>query len=195
MPGNTENTNNAPLEARRQLPLRDVPLELRPCSPLHFVLRLEGVWPLGAAKLPGPSTDWQRLSSSGFRWVICAGSDNPRYRPCPLEFLKRIELTDLSETPEPEEPDAEFDRIAAIASTASSRLREGGILVHCVGGRGRTGTIIGAILRHRGYDSAEIIDFLNTTYRRVGKPGWPESPWQSQVIGRLQVPPAGADIE
>lgn len=119
MPGNTDNTNNAPLEARRQPRLRDVSLELRPCSPLHFVLRLEGVGPLGAAKLPGPSTDWQRLSSSGFRWVICVGSDNPRYRPCPLEFLKRIELTDLSETPEPE---GYFTALSAIMLRARTSI-------------------------------------------------------------------------
>jgi protein-tyrosine phosphatase len=71
-------------------------------------------------------------------------------------------------------------------------LEEGGILVHCMGGRGRTGTIIGAILRHRGYGSAEIIDFLDAAYCRAGRPGWPESPWQSQVIRQLQVPSGGS---
>jgi Tyrosine phosphatase family len=178
------------------MPLRGVEAELCHGPPLHFVLRLEGLEPLGGAEWPDKSTDWQRLSSIGFRWVICAASDGPGYDPSPLEFLDRIELQDLSGGRQSLNPAAEFKKIAAIASNAYSKLEEGGILVHCVGGRGRTGTIIGAILRYRGYDSAEIIDFLDAAYRRAGKPaGWPESPWQSQVIGRLQVPPAGADIE
>ena len=51
--------------------MRDVEVELGPCPPLHFVLKLEGLGPLGAAKWPDPSTDWGRLYSIGFRWVIC----------------------------------------------------------------------------------------------------------------------------
>jgi protein-tyrosine phosphatase len=135
-----------------------------------------------------------RLGTTVFDWLslgdLC-GSCSPGYEPSPLEFLERIELTDLSVKPEPDDPGAEFKEIAAIASKANSKLEEGGILVHCVGGRGRTGTIIGAILRRRGYDPAEIINFLNATYCRAGKPGWPESAWQSQVIRRLQVPSGG----
>jgi hypothetical protein len=66
-------------------------------------------------------------------------------------------------------------------------MNEGGILVHCQGGRGRTGTILGAILRHCGYGAAEVIDFLDGTYVAAGQPkGWPESPWQSQVIERIE---------
>jgi hypothetical protein len=56
-----------------------------------------------------------------------------------------------------------------------------------VGGRGRTGTIIGAILRHCGYGAAEVIDFLDAAYRAAGRPCWPESPWQAQVIERVRV--------
>jgi protein-tyrosine phosphatase len=81
----------------------------------------------------------------------------------------------------------EFEQVAAIASQAFLELNEGGILVHCEGGRGRTGTIIGAILRHCGYGAIEVIDFLNAAYRDAGRPrGWPESPWQAQVIERVK---------
>jgi hypothetical protein len=118
------------------VPLRDVEPELWHGPPLHFVLRFEGLGPLGAAKWPDASTDWERLSLIGFRRVICVGSKNPGYNPYPLEFLEKIELTDLSGTPEPDDPGAEFDQIAAIASTAYLKLRESDILVHCAGGRG-----------------------------------------------------------
>jgi protein-tyrosine phosphatase len=66
------------------------------------------------------------------------------------------------------------------------KLNEGGILVHCEGGRGRSGTIIGAILRHCGYGAAEVIDFLDAAYVAARRPGWPEKPWQSQVVERIK---------
>jgi hypothetical protein len=31
-----------------------------------------------------------------------------------------------------------------------------------------------------------VIDFLDAAYRDAGRPGWPESPWQSQVIERVK---------
>jgi Tyrosine phosphatase family len=127
--------------------------------PLHFVLKVEKHGTLGAARWPGAEMDWKRMSSIGFRWVICACSEDPDYDPFPLKFLARIGLTDLSAKGQPDNPGAEFEQIAAIASQAFSKLNEGGILVHCAGGRGRTGTILGAILRHCGYSAAEVINF------------------------------------
>jgi hypothetical protein len=113
--------------------------------------------------------------------------EDPGYDPFPLKFLARIGLTDLSEGGPPENTRAEFEQIAAAASLAFSKLNEGGILVHCVGGRGRTGTVIGAILRHCGYGAAEVTDFLNAAYVAAGKlKGWPESRWQSQVVERVK---------
>ena len=100
----------------------------------------------------------------------------------------KIELVDLCEIELPHDPSAEFDRIAAIASTGYAKLKEGGVLVHCAGGRGRTGTIIGAILRHCGHGPAEIIDFLDAAYCKAKNSGWPESPWQAQVVSRIQPP-------
>jgi Tyrosine phosphatase family len=165
--------------------LNGVECELGDGDPLHFVLNVEKHGMLGAARLPGPEMDWKGMSSIGFRWVICACSEDPGYDPFPLKFLARIRLTDLSDGGSPDNARAEFEQIAAVASQAFSKLKEGGILVHCVGGRGRTGTIIGAILRHCGYGAAEVIDFLDAAYRDAGRPGWPESPWQAQVVERV----------
>jgi hypothetical protein len=85
--------------------------------------------------------DWKRMSSIGFRWVLCACSEDPGYDSFPLKFLARIGLTDLSRKVQPDNPGAEFEQIAAIASKAFSKLNEDGILVHCAeegGGPGRS---------------------------------------------------------
>jgi hypothetical protein len=169
----------------RSTKLKGVQCELEDGPPLHFVLKVERHGVLGAARWPGLEMDWKRMSSVGFRWVICACSEDPGYDPFPLKFLARIGLTELSAKRQPDDPDTEFDQIAAIASQAFSKMNEGDILVHCEGGRGRSGTIIGAILRHCGYGAAEVIDFLDAAYRDAGRPCWPEKPWQSQVIERV----------
>jgi hypothetical protein len=166
--------------------LDGVEYELRDGDPIHFVLKVENYGTLGVARRPEPVTDWNRISSTGFRWVICARSEDPGYDPYPLKFLAKIHLTDLSRGGQPDNHRAEFEQIEAIASQAFSKLNEGGILVHCAGGRGRTGTIIGAILRCCGYGAAEVIDFLDSAYRDAGRPCWPESQWQSQVIERVR---------
>jgi hypothetical protein len=101
--------------------------------------------------------------------VICAASDNPVYNPSPLEFLQSLELEDLSGGKLSSNRAAEFEKIAEIAAKAYSKLKEGGILIDCAGGRGRTGTIIGAMLLHCGYGPEEIIDFLDTTYKGAGR--------------------------
>ena len=75
--------------------------------------------------------DGKRMSSIGFRWVICACSGDPGYDPFPLKFLARIGLTDLSAKGQPENPGAEFEQIAAVASKAFSKPNEDGILVRC----------------------------------------------------------------
>jgi hypothetical protein len=173
---------------QRSKELNGVEHELGHGFPLHFVLRLEKHGTLGAARWPGLDMDWRRMSTIGFRWVICACSEDPGYDPFPLRFPARIGLSDLSAKVQPDNPGAEFEQIAAIVSNAFSKLKEGGILVHCVGGRGRSGAIIGAILRHCGYSATEVIDFLDAAYRDAGREqGWPESPWQSQVIERVSV--------
>jgi hypothetical protein len=55
--------------------------------------------------------DWKRMSAIGFRWVICACSEDPGYNPFPLKFLARIGLTDLSERGQPDNPGEELEQI------------------------------------------------------------------------------------
>jgi hypothetical protein len=104
--------------------------ELRGGDPVHFVLKVENYCTLAAARQPEPATDWKQISSIGFRWVICACSEDPGCDPLPLKLLARIRLTDLSDGCPPDNPVAEIEQIAAVASKAFSKLNEGGILVH-----------------------------------------------------------------
>jgi protein-tyrosine phosphatase len=55
-------------------------------------------------------------------------------------------------------------------------------VVHCVGGRGRTGTVLGCVLRELGHSPGEVVDFLDRVHKARGKAGWPESPWQGQLV-------------
>jgi len=49
--------------------------------------------------------------------------------------------------------------------------------VHCVGGTGRTGTVLAGALRVLGRSADDAIAAV-----RGHRPGWPESAWQEQVV-------------
>ncbi len=134
-------------------------------------------------RLPGP--DWESLHLAGFRWVLCLCADVPRYDPAPLAHLAKVELTDLIDGGEPEDPEMEERGIHILGNWVYERLCVGeGVVVHCAGGRGRTGTVIGVVLRKFGFSPEEIVDHLVTIHRARGKPGWPESAWQRGVVER-----------
>lgn len=77
--------------------------------------------------------------------------------------------------------------MTAAASTVRDLLDAGeGVLVHCLGGTGRTGTVIGAVLRSYGMPVDEITLWLDSVHKLRGQQGWPESPWQSQALAVLE---------
>jgi protein-tyrosine phosphatase len=59
-----------------------------------------------------------------------------------------------------------------------------GIVVHCVGGIGRTGTVIGCVLRDLGFSADEVINYLDDLNKERGFGGWPETEWQEEMIRR-----------
>lgn len=139
--------------------------------------------PLAGMCLPSSTIDWQEWWNAGFRWIVCLYSEQPRYNPAPVEFLARVELDDLCGGGRPSAPAREEKSIKAVASTILAKLRKGeGVIVHCVGGRGRTGTVLGVVLVQLGYQPEEVITALDRFHKGQGKPGWPESPWQSKVV-------------
>ena len=54
--------------------------------------------------------------------------------------------------------------------------REGAV-VHCLGGTGRTGTVLACALQRLGWSADEAIAAV-----RAHRPRWPESPWQEEVV-------------
>ena len=56
------------------------------------------------------------------------------------------------------------------------------MVVHCWGGRGRTGAVLGCVLRELGYGGQRVVKFLDEIQRVRGREGWPEAIWQSEIV-------------
>lgn len=146
---------------------------------------IEASAPLAGMQLPGPDVPWDELHFLGFRWIVCLCSVRPIYDPAPLKPLVTVELTDLAERELPDDPGMEERAIKIIATKIKEKLAlGGGVIVHCAGGRGRTGTVLGVTLREAGYSPKEITEFLDAVHQARGKPRWWESPWQREVVER-----------
>lgn len=144
--------------------------------------------PLAGMTYPG-ATPWQALFGAGFRHVICLSENRPRYSPAPLSHAYAAALEDLHGGGWPEDPGREERLVRAAVSAAAARLAAGeGIVVHCVGGTGRTGAVLGCLLRLRGFAAAEVIAYLDALNLARGRPGWPESPWQAELVARWPGP-------
>ena len=139
-------------------------------------------------QLPRLSFPWKQFHAVGVRWIVCLCSEHPRYDPAPLRRLATTELWDLVERELPDDPEREEELIREIANSVVERIEAGeGVVVHCAGGRGRTGTVLGMALRLMGVSADEIENRLNHIHQLRGKEGWPESPWQRQVLDRTTV--------
>lgn len=57
-----------------------------------------------------------------------------------------------------------------------------GIVVHCVGGIGRTGTVLGCVLKDFGFQAEEILTYLDRINKLRGVRGWPETKWQAEMV-------------
>jgi ADP-ribosylglycohydrolase len=79
--------------------------------------------------------------------------------------------------------DAGYDEIVALVGRAKGR---GGVYIHCWGGVGRTGTVVGCLLAHEGHDAdsiAERLALLRAGTRKAGR-RCPETDAQLEVIRR-----------
>jgi len=124
---------------------------------------------------PRPDFDWQALHDRGLRLVVRLHPGD--YDPAPLD-VRDVTLTDLHGGAFPDDPDAERKRVWEAAQLAADTVASGrGVVVHCVGGTGRTGTVVACALRLLGRSADEAIALV-----QAQRPHWPESPWQEELV-------------
>jgi hypothetical protein len=136
---------------------------------------------LAGMAFPDPELDWSALYSLGFRHVVRLHS--AAYDSAPLT-AHEIALEDLHGGLVPRDVDEERRRVWQAAKLTATYVASGeGVVVHCVGGTGRTGTVLACALCRLGHSADEAIDTV-----RAHRPRWPESRWQEEVV-RLGLPP------
>jgi hypothetical protein len=131
--------------------------------------------PLAGMRFPRPDTDWRELHRRGF--VLVIRLHPAEYDPAPL-VAKDLMLEDLYGGRAPRHAAAEPQRIWDAARLAAQHLSRGeGVVVHCLGGKGRTGTVLACALQVLGRSADDAIETV-----RLHRPEWPESPWQEEVV-------------
>jgi hypothetical protein len=144
--------------------------------------------PLAGMAYPG-RVDWRALAGEGVGHVVCLTHDEPRYDAAPLTCTA-IRLEDLYNGGRPSDPDAERARIDDAVEAVLAAFGAGtGVVVHCMGGRGRAGTVLGAALVRLGHEPDAVVDYLHRVHVGRGrKDGWPESRWQSDLVRSITTP-------
>lgn len=130
---------------------------------------------LAGMAFPPPETNWRALHRRGFAHVVRLHPAD--YDPAPL-IAHDVALQDLYGGAVPQDAVAEHRLVWEAAKIAAERVSGGqGVVVHCVGGTGRTGTVLACALRKLGRSTDEAIATVQTH-----RPHWPESPWQEEVV-------------
>ncbi len=136
---------------------------------------------LAGMAYPGRA-DWRQLAAEGVGHVVCLTHDTAPYdaSPCTVTAFR---LQDLVSGGPPDDPERERDIVFAAARDVIDRVERGvGVVVHCMGGRGRTGTVLGVALVCLGHEPADVIAYLDDLAVARGRRGWPESPWQAEIV-------------
>ena len=150
----------------------------------YTVLTCPGL--LAGMRRPNADTPWAVLRDAGYQYVVCLTDERPTYDPAPLKILHSVALQDLYGGLLPEDPEREVVRIETAAQEILSAIQAGsGVIVHCAGGTGRTGTVIGAVLCRLGMDAEDAARHLDVVDRLRGT-HWPESPWQGEILKRFE---------
>lgn len=151
--------------------------------PSQFYPILDQPAPLAGMAYPQSGVDWEGLYRAGYRHIICLAGERAAYLPEPVNLLLAVELEDLIHSRPPADPHREANLIRQAAVEALRVLEAGeGVIVHCEGGTGRTGTVLGCLLCEFGYPADEVLNFLSLLNKQRGRHGWPESPWQGDFV-------------
>ncbi|HYL52140.1 MAG TPA: tyrosine-protein phosphatase [Acidimicrobiia bacterium] len=136
---------------------------------------------LAGMSYPGRA-DWHLLHSQGIGHVVCLTHDVAPYdaAPCSVTALR---LQDLASGGAPARTESEEALVRQAADDVAAHLERGiGVAVHCMGGRGRTGTVVGVALVRLGHAAGDVVEYLHSTAVARGRRGWPESPWQEGLV-------------
>ncbi|MGH9001129.1 MAG: hypothetical protein ACRDY7_17260 [Acidimicrobiia bacterium] len=121
--------------------------------------------PLAGMPAPGANFPWAAAAEAGFRNVVSLQEHRPRYSSCPLAG-HWLPLEDLFGKPAPDNPDADAQQVERAVSLVGQLLHAGGVIVHCTGGRGRTGTVLGGSLVRQGISPSDATAWLDRLHRR-----------------------------
>lgn len=157
-------------------------------SPTDFYRILRSPAPLAGMRSPSSDTPWHEIHAAGFDYVVCLTTPVPDYNPTPLRVLHAVALEDLWHGRPPARPDAEeVSILEAVRVVSAAIYRSVGVVVHCLGGTGRTGTVLGGVLVTLGVPLATVTAYLREVNQTREGRTWPESPWQHEVLVRLSV--------
>ena len=149
--------------------------------PIELYWVLTDPTPLAGMKYPAKDFPWSNLKAAGFSHLV---SLHPGpYDPAPLIMPFSELLEDLGGGGPPRDAIQERARIKKAVEALVRTMQSGnGTVVHCAGGRGRSGTVLGCALREFGFGANETVGYLDRLHKARGRPGWPESPWQSSLV-------------
>jgi hypothetical protein len=133
---------------------------------------------------------WAALQAAGFTSVVCLTDQIPPYNPDPLRVLYSGAFRDLYGGLQPRDPVREAEMLSEVVGEIRRELSAGrGVVIHCQGGTGRTGTVIACTLHSMGLPREEVLKYMELVNRSRQKSpdwhGWPESAWQGQQVERF----------
>jgi len=143
---------------------------------------LKGDTRLAGTARPAANMNFEDIQNRHRLSSVVSLVEHNQYDCLPLQ-RSVFPLDDLFGTAVPCDPSAEFDRVTGAVAKVRELLDQGhGVLIHCEGGTGRTGTVIGAVLVSYGVPAPEVVRWLDEVHQLRGQPGWPESPWQRDTL-------------
>ncbi len=152
---------------------------------MNFYVVLKEPVPLAGMSYPSAYTPWEKIRNAGFSSVVCLCDSEVSYNPHPLKVLFSAELEDLHYGNSPYDPSTLEWLVRKATNVIKKEMDAGkGIVVHCMGGIGRTGTVLGCVLKDLGFQSDEVINYLDDINKLRGFRGWPEAEWQTEMVHR-----------